>query len=73
MVLTKNSSNIYIEYKFNNFLRKKLIFIDQIKDVSEINGIKIAKITKKGNGCEVTLLVYSTDIFFVAINLKLDN
>ena len=59
VVITKNSSNIYIEYKFNNYFRKKVIFIEQIQDISDIIGIKIVRIKRKGDGCEVTVLVYS--------------
>ena len=73
MVLTKNSSNIYIEYKFDKILRKKIIFIDQIKDNSEITGIKIVRITKKSIGCEVTLLVYTVHTFFIVTDLNLNN
>lgn len=60
ILITKNSSNIVIEYKYENCWKKSTVLTDLVKDISEINAIKIVRLMKDKNEFNITLVIYTS-------------
>jgi hypothetical protein len=75
ILITKNSSNIAIEYKYGNCWKKNIILTDLVKDISEMNAIRIVRLMKDKNEFNITLVVYTSvsSLINVKFQLKSDS
>jgi hypothetical protein len=71
ILITKNTSNIAIEYKYENCWKKTTILTDLVKDISEINAIKIVKLMKDKNEFNITLVVYTSVSSLINVKFQL--